>query len=290
MSDPVLITAPPPLLAEAHPSERLTCREQFGLLLNELGLTDTALEVGTYIGEFAIPFLANWKGRRLHVVDPWLCYPEYQEDPKFLENLEEKFQIFQERTRMFAHRIQIHRMLSREAEGFFPANSLDFVYLDGNHAYEFVRQDLLQYWPKVRPGGIMAGHDFESHGVWAPHVRRAVLEFFGPAQLPVYYVSGDAHSWYVYKPPLPPPPVRLFPEPLPVLAAFTETPFDTLEESHGTSDSGLDAARLADLSAEEPAQPTAEQRHSPGPVQQRPDAPAEVGGVVEGDCPDPPGD
>lgn len=184
-----------------HPSERIVCREQFGLLLNEMGLIGEAIEIGTYIGEFAIPFLANWKGKMLHVVDPWMPYKEYQEDDKFTVDLADKFAVFKERTHMFSDRIIIHKMMSEAAVSRFMDERLDFIYLDGNHNYDFIKRDIELYWPKLKPGGIFAGHDFEANGKWAQHVRRAVLEFFGGANIPIYYVSGDAHSWYVYKRP-----------------------------------------------------------------------------------------
>jgi tRNA(Arg) A34 adenosine deaminase TadA len=42
----------------------------------------------------------------------------------------------------------------------FAEESLDFIYIDANHKYEFVLQDLKLWFPKLRKGGIFAGHDF----------------------------------------------------------------------------------------------------------------------------------
>mmetsp|Transcript_9089 Transcript_9089/g.21889 ORF Transcript_9089/g.21889 Transcript_9089/m.21889 type:complete len:301 (+) Transcript_9089:199-1101(+) len=41
-----------------------------------------------------------------------------------------------------------------------PDNGFDFIYLDGMHTYKYVRRELEHYWRKVRPGGILAGHDY----------------------------------------------------------------------------------------------------------------------------------
>lgn len=58
----------------------------------------------------------------------------------------------------------------------FPDESLDFVFVDADHRYESVTADLRAWWPKIRPGGAMAGHDYDTH--W-PEVVRAVDDFFG---------------------------------------------------------------------------------------------------------------
>jgi SAM-dependent methyltransferase len=58
----------------------------------------------------------------------------------------------------------------------FVDGSLDFVFLDGNHTYESVTEDLSVWWPKIKPGGFLGGHDYDSH--W-PDVVRAVDDFFG---------------------------------------------------------------------------------------------------------------
>ena len=42
----------------------------------------------------------------------------------------------------------------------FEDNSIDFVYVDARHDYKGVLEDLRLYWPKVRQGGILAGHDY----------------------------------------------------------------------------------------------------------------------------------
>jgi len=64
-------------------------------------------------------------------------------------------------------------MKSTEATTLYEDNSLDFVFIDGSHLYEDVLADLQAWFPKVKKGGHIAGHDFP----W-PNVKRAVIEFF----------------------------------------------------------------------------------------------------------------
>jgi hypothetical protein len=64
---------------------------------------------------------------------------------------------------------------SVEASKAYADESLDFVMLDAGHELADVREDIAHWWPKVKPGGILAGHDF-SH--YFPGVMRAALEAF----------------------------------------------------------------------------------------------------------------
>lgn len=53
------------------------------------------------------------------------------------------------------------------------SETADLVFIDANHEYESVKADVEAWWPHVRSGGILCGHDFNSHD----GVRRAVDEF-----------------------------------------------------------------------------------------------------------------
>ena len=65
------------------------------------------------------------------------------------------------------------RASSVEAASGVPDASLDAVYLDGDHAYEAVAADLAAWWPKLVPGGLMAGDDYMLGGWWGDGVVRA---------------------------------------------------------------------------------------------------------------------
>lgn len=58
----------------------------------------------------------------------------------------------------------------------FADKSIAAVYVDGDHSYEGAKADILAWWPKIRPGGYMCGHDYVPH---MPGVVRAVTEIFG---------------------------------------------------------------------------------------------------------------
>jgi hypothetical protein len=60
----------------------------------------------------------------------------------------------------FRDRAYMLRCLSKQAVDLFPDESLDFVYIDANHEYSYVVEDIKLWYPKVKKGGIVAGHDY----------------------------------------------------------------------------------------------------------------------------------
>jgi Methyltransferase domain len=69
----------------------------------------------------------------------------------------------------------IHAGISWDVAAKYTDESLDFVYIDADHAYESVRRDIAAWWPKVRRGGALAGHDYTPE---IPGVIQAVTEAF----------------------------------------------------------------------------------------------------------------
>ena len=84
-------------------------------------------------------------------------------------------------------------MTSLEAADLFENNSLDFVYFDTNHSFSYLTQELKKWYPKLKPGGILAGHDYNGP------VRSAVQAFFSPMKI-MAYQGWMAYSWITYKP------------------------------------------------------------------------------------------
>ena len=79
--------------------------------------------------------------------------------------------------RFAADVVAVHRAPSVEAAESFADGYFDWVYIDGNHLYEFVKADLETYHRKVRTGGYIAGDDYGAEGWWEGGVTRAVDEF-----------------------------------------------------------------------------------------------------------------
>jgi predicted O-methyltransferase YrrM len=79
--------------------------------------------------------------------------------------------------REFGPRAVYIETLTHFAARLVPDDSLDFVFVDADHRYEAVKDDILRWRPKLRKGGTMLGHDYNPP-VW-PGVVKAVHEVYG---------------------------------------------------------------------------------------------------------------
>lgn len=73
----------------------------------------------------------------------------------------------------------------------FQDGSIDMCYLDANHCYEFISRDIAAYWPKMKGGGTLAGHDWSDEGV-----RKAVSEFCLDRVIE-YHVDLKQDTWRI---------------------------------------------------------------------------------------------
>ncbi len=156
-------------------------------LLTRLPRGGVGAEVGVWKGDFSERILEVVRPVRLHLIDPWQAvWGERYESARYggglAEGQAEMDAIYAgvlerfERERR-AGLVEVHRLPSVDAAAGFQDGELDFVYVDGNHRYEFVKADLETYAPKVRPGGFLAGDDYGVAGWWEDGVTRAVDEF-----------------------------------------------------------------------------------------------------------------
>lgn len=152
----------------------------------------TFVEVGTWLGRSAAYMateIANSKKNiKFFCVDTWQGSAEHREVVKnrdiyqeFLTNIEPVINI-----------VTPYRMLSHEAAERFDDNSLDFVFIDASHEYVNVMIDLKAWYPKVKKGGVFAGHDYIQG--W-PGVKKAVDEFFYDK----HQINLQESCWFVLK-------------------------------------------------------------------------------------------
>ena len=111
-------------------------------------------EIGVELGRYARCLVRKVPGLKLYGIDPWMTY----EDQFNLHN-PDKF--YEKCVRDCApYNIELIRKTSADAVGDFEDNSLDFVYIDGNHNFEYVVEDIAKWNKKVKVGGIISGHDY----------------------------------------------------------------------------------------------------------------------------------
>lgn len=142
----------------------------------------TVVEVGVYEGANARRLREYLKPEKLYLVDPWaVTKATGKYNVKYLgDGLWDA--LYQRICAEFSGPdCEILRLKSAQAALHFKDNSLDFVYLDGDHRLEFIREDIRLWYPKVRPGGVLGGHDFSAPRRFPNQnrVRDAVIERFG---------------------------------------------------------------------------------------------------------------
>jgi hypothetical protein len=175
--------------------DRVPDRDELPAILNRRGLVGTGVEIGVKLGKYSDYLLSNWKGAKLISIDPWLeAEPEEYIDRANVP--QDQHEQFYKRTRellaQYGPRSEIWRLGSVEGAAKVPDRSVDFVYIDARHDYDSVKEDLEAWFPKVRPSGVIAGHDYADgefpQGIFG--VKRAVDEFFAARGIPVHSTDG----------------------------------------------------------------------------------------------------
>jgi hypothetical protein len=162
-------------------------RQERARLLRRLPKRSVGVEIGVWAGDLSAAILRAVRPTRLHLLDPWAFAPDERYEQAWYGGARagsqvEMDQVYERVLQRFETEIAdgavvIHRSTSAEAAAEFEDASLDWVYVDGNHLYEYVQTDLALFAPKVRPGGLLAGDDYGAAGWWDDGVRRAVDRF-----------------------------------------------------------------------------------------------------------------
>lgn len=145
---------------------QLETRDDLGLALSAfLPRASQMVEVGVNEGHFAQLLLETWEELELYVgVDPWRVWPaeRYLDIANAVDQTTHDLHYAStiQRLAPYEERVVLIRQTSEEAARLFLNESVDVVYIDAQHHYEAVLQDLLIWWPKVRPGGLLCGHDY----------------------------------------------------------------------------------------------------------------------------------
>ena len=144
---------------------------------------ESIVEVGSYVGKSSHALLSGCSGS-VTCIDPWGVLEWKDGDTE--ENAEQRFRDFMANTASFPNRI-IKRTTSIDAAKDYPDGSVDMVFLDGDHAYSSVMEDIKAWLPKARK--LICGHDYNFYG-W-PEVKQVVDDRFGDR----VQVSGTI--WFV---------------------------------------------------------------------------------------------
>jgi|WetSurSiteA1Bulk_404760.scaffolds.fasta_scaffold115555_2 hypothetical protein len=177
-------------------------RGELHKLINFLGLK-TGVEVGVQKAEYSKYLLDNTK-LFLYLVDVWQEQTGYM-DPANVSTAKQEGYMQEAIERLKPHegRYQIIRKFSVDAAQDIADESLDFIYIDAMHTWKAVTADLNAWYPKLRKGGLMSGHDFfndyGSYHQMCFEVKNAVLEFIEGKDITLYVTQEGFPSWYWVK-------------------------------------------------------------------------------------------
>jgi len=158
-------------------------------------------EIGVWKGDMAKRMLARCPNLTLYMVDSWTAFePGTRSYGSFStkhvasqESMDKCLAKARETTAFAGSRAFIVKSDSVAAAEGFADGALDFVFIDARHTYEGCRQDIEAWYPKVKRGGLVCGHDY-AHPDPQFEVTRAVDEFFGRKP-----ETGDDYTWFVTK-------------------------------------------------------------------------------------------
>jgi hypothetical protein len=177
-------------------------------ILSRLPENPTVVEIGVFRGRLSRDLLQQRKDLRLTMVDQWSNHGHdgaelkrrYGEIPFYVKYSPERWERIYRHVvnsnRFAADRINIIRKSSLDAAKDIPDRSCDLVFIDADHTYEAVKADIQAWRPKVKPGGYLAGHDYDAPkegGIYG--VKRAVDEFARDHNATIE--TGDDYTFFI---------------------------------------------------------------------------------------------
>ena len=119
-----------------------------------------AVEIGTDEGNFSEKILDANKNITLYCIDPYISYDDYKDAINNKTGNELFKKTSEKLISKYGDRVKIIRNFSSDKNALESIpNNIDFLYIDGNHSYKYVLEDLENYFPKVKKGGIIIGDD-----------------------------------------------------------------------------------------------------------------------------------
>jgi hypothetical protein len=181
-------------------------RDVFLELINKLNLK-VGCEIGVYEGDYSQKIL-NTKLDKLYLIDAWKHLDGYDDvsnhnDEYFEQMLNRVKNKVAKKVAKYVDRVEIIRGLSDVSADNFSYNSLDFIYIDADHSYLGAKSDIERWYDKVRPGGVVSGHNYVNgtlpQGDFG--VKRAVDEFVSKNNLILHTTNeNEWRTWFIIKP------------------------------------------------------------------------------------------
>lgn len=188
-----------------------TNRDTFAVLLAELGM-NVGAEMGVETGIYSEILCKANPRLDLYSIDAWTAYKGYRDhvSQEKVDELREKAIV-----RLKPYHATLIKGFSMDVVKQFKDDSLDFVYIDGNHEFQQTVNDIAEWQKKVRVGGIVAGHDYilRNDPGYLMHVPMAVQGYCDSYNIRPIFILGarddqkppagirdNTRSWFYVKP------------------------------------------------------------------------------------------
>ena len=143
-------------------------------------------EIGVHRAEFSRQILKRTRPKKLYLIDPWKHFEasEYEQS-KYgglgvdgQKEMDARYQSVRTKMQSYVEKgtVEVIREFSGEAARKFRNDYLDFVYIDGDHSYEGVREDLDKYYPLIKADGLLMLDDYCVGNWWKDGVLKATHE------------------------------------------------------------------------------------------------------------------
>lgn len=176
------------LSLKGRPAEIPGCvRDDLPMFFKEMEYKVGA-EIGVFRGEFIRKFCEV--GLKMYAIDSWMATSDHlSRNPRYQKRINASYRVAVETLSSFD--CKIIRKTSMDAVGDFEDGSLDFVYIDADHHFRHIADDLVEWTKKVKKGGVISGHDYRNT---ARCQVGCVVDAFVGAFLDNWYVLGEEHE------------------------------------------------------------------------------------------------
>lgn len=187
------------VLSMSIPAHKIRAKEILGRLTVE---NPVGAEIGVFTGALSSELLKK-DGMILYMVDSWATSDidsEYAKSGDFHAALNQQqqdryFESTRKTVEFAGEKAKIIRKPSVEAAQDISDATLDFVFIDADHSYSGCKADILSWVPKLKPCGLLSGHDYKNVDYPCFGVEKAVDEFSQNTNLPVEL--GDNFTWFI---------------------------------------------------------------------------------------------
>ena len=159
-----------------------------GAFLKRLPSNGIVAEIGVYEGAHATKIIEYSKPEKLYLIDPWCDHntpyinslENYSKDGKYEERYAKVQDMFKD-----SENVELIKKFSMNAVTMFPDEFFDWIYVDADHTYPKIKEDLNAWYPKIKEKGYICGHDYSERKINIFGVKKAVDEFIKDRNLKI---------------------------------------------------------------------------------------------------------